>query len=398
MFETRHAATVAGLGLGGVFAFPITSAAWEGLIPYSVLTETPGLGFAVGAVAGAAVIGVFAGVSHLTGKASKRNGSNKRANGRHFAENVPAPQPQASMTEAPRPASRHMREGAEPTMPAVGAHARGGRHFAVASDVEQPLSLEARVPSPEITDYVSIAERYVSDERKQKSKATRAKGVAAVLVERMDLEKGFPTIERGVAQVDVSDTWWDDLEPVSVGVTAAPVPEVHELTAQEKRTLARENAAKRRAAERITRAVPQIDQGVYPELRTAEDLDEGEDLWAMALAAMEDHMPQVVFSDNVGNADTIDEPDGLEPNTNFLRFPPRVVRPDINDTAAYIDYIVGDELARSSSDAVRRRSRSYLKLLEGGTQSTGRIGRHVRGTRELRASTSGKHFATAAEA
>lgn len=395
MFEARHAAVVAGLGVGDIIAFPTSAAALVAINPSALLEETPGLAFVVGAVAGFAVVGAFAGISHLVSKAGERPAS---ANGRHFAENVAVSAQPVTVSAAPAYTSRHMRVDAEPTTPAVGAHARVGRHFASEIEEEKPLSLEARIPSPEITDYVNVAERYVSDERKQKNKAMRAKGVAAVLVERMDLQKGFPTIERGVSQVDLSESWWDDLEPVSPNVTAAPAPEPYELTPREKRILARENAAKRRAAERISRSVAQIDQGMYPELRTADDLDEGEDLWAMALSAMEDHMPQVVFSDNVGNADTIDEPDGLEANTNFLTFRARNRRPDINDTAAYINYIVGDELARSSSDAVRRRSKSYLTLLEGGTQNTGRVGRHVRGTRELQASSTGKHFAQAAEA
>lgn len=395
MFEARHAAVVAGLGLGEVIAFPTTASALVAINPSTILAETPGLAFVVGAVAGFAVVGAFAGISHLVSKADEQP---TNANGRHFAGNVVVSAQPMEAEAAPVYVSRHMRVDAEPTMPAVGAHARTGRHFAVADDENKQLSLEARIPSPEITDYVNVAERFVNDERKEKSKAVRAKGVAAVLVERMDLQKGFPTIERGASQIELSETWWDDLEPVAPNVTATAVTDLPELTTREKRILARENAAKRRAAERISRSVAQVDQGMYPELRTADDLDDGEDLWMMAMTAMEDHMPQVVFSDNVGNADTIDEPDGLAANTNFLTFRARAQRPEFNDTASFIDYIVSDELARSSSDAVRRRSRSYLTLLEGGTQSTGRVGRHVRGTRELQASSTGKHFAQAAEA
>lgn len=394
MFEARHAAVVAGLGMGGSVAFPATAAAWEGIAISGILYDTPLLAFAVGAVAGFAVVGTFYGVSRMLADRTTQ------PSGRHFAQNVPTP---VAVEEEETPAvvsptSRHMRVGVEPTTPLVGAHARGGRHFAAADVPEEPLSLEARIPSPEITDYVNVAQRYVSDERDQKNKAMRARGVASVLLERMDIQKGFPSIERGVSQISFTESWWDDLEPVSANVTAAPAPEIHELTPQEKRSIARENAAKRRAAERITRAVPQIDQGIYPELRTADDLDESEDLWSMALAAMDDLMPPVVFSDNVGNADTIDEPDGLEPNTNFLTFRAAARRPEIYDTASLVDYLVGDELARSTSATMRGRSRSYLKVIEGGTQSTGRVGRHVRGTRELHTSTYGKHFAVAAEA
>ena len=394
MFEARHAAVVAGLGMGGVFTFPSPVAAWEGIAIPAILTDTPGLAFAVGALGGFAVVGAFYGISHLLDR------PDPKMTGRHFAGNVVVsvqPQPGPVETESV-PVSRHMRMGVEPTNPVVGAHSRSGRHFAKAVEVAEPLSLEARIPSPEITDYVRVAERYVSDERDVKNKAMRAKGVAAVLIERMDKRKGFPMIERGVSQVDLSESWWDDFEPVTANVTAAPVPEIHELTASEKRAIARENAAKRRTAERISRSVAQIDQGIYPELRTADDLDEGEDLWAMALAAMDDLMPPVTFSDNVGNADTIDEPDGLEPNTSFLTFRAAQRRPEIYDTASLVDYLVGDELARSTSATMRRRSVSYLKVIEGGTQSTGRVGRHARGTRELNTSTYGKHFAVAAEA
>ena len=400
MVEARHAAVVAGLGMGGVFTFPSPAAAWEATGIYNILTETPGLAFAIGAVAGFAVVGALYGVSQLL------SGHEKQATGRHFASNVETAskaqaqaQPAAEIA-APAPTHRHMRMDAEPTTPATGAHARKGRHFATtaAVEAEEPLSLAARVPSPEITDYINVAERYVSDERGRKNKAMRSRGVASVLIERMDLQKGFPTIERGVSQVEEVGSWWDEFEPVTSNVTAAPAPVVHELTESEKRTIARENAAKRRKAERISRSVAQIDQGVYPELRTADDLDETEDLWAMALSAMDDLMPPVVFSDNVGNADTIDEPDGLEPNTNFLTFRAARRRPELYDTASLVNYLVGDELARSRSATMRSRSVSYLKVIEGGTQSTGRVGRHTRGTRELEPVSYGKHFVVAAEA
>ena len=395
MFEARHAAVVAGLGVAGAFSLPRTASAWEGFALSSVLTEMPLLAFGIGIAGGFAVGGVVYAVHRVTRKPAPR------AKGKHFAENI-AVCYQLSDTQDTTPllrGSKHMRLDAEFTVPVTGSHARRGKHFAVVIENPAPMSLDARIPSPEVIDYENVAQRYVLNEKQQKSKAIRSRGVAAVLLERMDLQRGFPSIERGVSQLEASESWWSDFEPVSANVTATPAPNaaaLPELSIEEKRAIARENAAKRRAAERITRAIPQVDQGMYPELRTVEDIDDGEDLWTMALKAMDDLMPVAAFSDNVGTAETIDEPDGLELPTEFLRSRKREMVPEFYDTSAFIDFIVNDELARSSSDAVRRRS--TLKIIEGGTQSTGRLGRHTRPTREIRTSTAGKHFAVAAEA
>lgn len=397
MLQARHAAVVAGLGVAGQFVLPRGASAWEGAAASAFVGELPLAAFAVGIAAGVAVGGA---VLVVSGAAKK---SPKNVKGKHFAANVDAKnRMKAEQDTVPLArGSKHMRLEAEPTMPPVGMHARVGKHFASAEAVPGASGLEARVPSPEVTDYVYVAQRYVASERQQKKNALRSRGVASVLLERMDLKRGFPSIERGVSQVDNSDEWWVDLEPVTSSVTAAPAPKampLPELSIEEKRAIARENAAKRLAAERISRAVAQVDQGVYPELRTVEEVGEEEDLWTMALTAMDDLMPPIIFSDNVGNADTIDEPDGLELPTQFLRVRDRESVPEFHDATAFVDYALDDEFSQSATGVLRSRTGTFLKVIEGGTQSTARLERHTRASHETKANAYGKHFAEAAEA
>ena len=122
-----------------------------------------------------------------------------------------------------------------------------------------------------------------------------------------------------------------------------------------------------------------VDEGVYPELRDAED-SFSEDDWASALKSMDDRLGAQVatfeplvpapFEDIVGDADTLDEPDGLEQSTAFIPFKPMAGHPEVVDTESYVDYLIGDEFGRSESKATRNAAGRFLRVLEGGTSTS----------------------------
>lgn len=103
-------------------------------------------------------------------------------------------------------------------------------------------------------------------------------------------------------------------------------------------------------------------------------------MWDAALAAMGERIDQMqsspVFHDTVGGVDSIDEPEGLESPTRFIPFRTPAGHPEVVDTESYVDYLIGEEFSRNSSQAVRRQSREYLRVLRGGSQDLRATARH----------------------
>jgi hypothetical protein len=84
---------------------------------------------------------------------------------------------------------------------------------------------------------------------------------------------------------------------------------------------------------------------------------EAQDEWEKSLAAMDakvdDNLitaPAAAFVDFVGDARSLDEPDGLETATNFLHFKTPAGHPEVQDTASYISYLVNAELGDIAHD------------------------------------------------
>ena len=103
--------------------------------------------------------------------------------------------------------------------------------------------------------------------------------------------------------------------------------------------------------------------------------DEQQDLWAVALAALDERYeeqiamgpePAPVTDDD---ADALDEPEGLEPDTAFIPFKPQAGHPEVVDTDSYVDMLVDQELARNESASVRKlahhKIRDYFKVIDG---------------------------------
>lgn len=140
----------------------------------------------------------------------------------------------------------------------------------------------------------------------------------------------------------------------------------------------------------ISKRVAEVNLGMFPERRGADDLDH-EDAWEVALAAMGENIRQQtpVFQDVVGGPSTIDDPDGLEGPTGFIPFRVPAGRPDVVDTESYIDYLIDDELSQNESPALQRSRHSYLRVIEGGTSPI-RLRRRAEDTGHV---SRGRHFA-----
>jgi hypothetical protein len=59
------------------------------------------------------------------------------------------------------------------------------------------------------------------------------------------------------------------------------------------------------------------------------------------------------------------------------------------DTETYVDYLLRDEFSQNESQIIRRSSRNYLRVIEGGTSPI----RARRRTGETGALSTGRHFA-----
>lgn len=234
-------------------------------------------------------------------------------------------------------------------------------------------------------DLEQVAQSYVDERSRARRRAVRRRGVAAVLMERMDrqgreeMPADVPHIQRGRSLVGDLDTWWAEAEPVTSQIVSERQTSAAELELrreQERRTA----AERRRAAEAIARRVAPVEEGAFPERRTLEDAGGEDDLWAQALRAMDERLRADAAEER--QAETADTAVIGGEGTQVLPHRGAQPRADFDSTESYVDYLVSDEVARD----VRRRARrmaegasgsgsgdapSYLKVIEGGT--TGRL-------------------------
>lgn len=283
-------------------------------------------------------------------------------------------------------------------------HAYVPRHMRVLTPEELEARGEEREEPPAAhvaRTYEDIASNYASKVSFRERMTRRAQGVAATLRERMGagMMDGVPVISRADGTVgDVGTSWWTaavGAEAISPTSGFAPeeesdlaIPSDFTLTGRELLVSA---AERRRDA--ISGRVAFVDEGVYPERRTVDDLA-AEDEWASALKSMEENLftilPQrdpVEFSDIAGGIDTLDEPDGLEPDTNFIPFRTPAGHPEVVDVASYVDYLVEDECSKNPCPAIRRGGRRSLQVLGGGTSASAAlyVGEHFAPSGDARA-------------
>lgn len=138
-------------------------------------------------------------------------------------------------------------------------------------------------PAHSTNDYAQIAENYTKLLSWRERTVARAKGAAAVLLERLgqDPMEGLPIIERADGTVgDVGTAWWtkavgEESITRDFGITeigAEAIPDDFSNPAAD-----------------ISSRISYVDQGVFPEKRTVDELEHTDD-WALALAAMDEHL------------------------------------------------------------------------------------------------------------
>ena len=154
----------------------------------------------------------------------------------------------------------------------------------VSAAAEGVLLVRAKkAPAHSTNDYAQIAENYTKLLSWRERTVARAKGAAAVLLERLgqDPMDGLPIIERADGTVgDVGTAWWTkavgeesitrDFGIAEIGAEAIP----EDFT--------------NHAAD-ISSRISYVDQGVFPEKRTIDELEHADD-WTLALAAMDEHL------------------------------------------------------------------------------------------------------------
>lgn len=207
--------------------------------------------------------------------------------------------------------------------------------------------------------------------------AARAKGVREVLAERIgqDALDGVPMITRADgSSVEVKTSWFDQtLAPALASITGITgrledtAPQDLSTSAQRVPTPVVSTDDGARSAY-IARHVAEVNVGMFPERRSGDEL-EHEDVFEEALAAMGETLGQqpMVFQDVVGGPSTIDDPEGMEGPTGFIPFRVPAAHPEVVDTETYVDYLLREELSQNDSSAIRRSSRTYLRVIEGGT-------------------------------
>lgn len=394
----RNPAVLAGLMGMVALAAPQTAHALSLQEASDFVLASPERAFALGVASGALAVGVACGAVCVVRARSRRNEEQVAAG---FAPVAGTSEfPSTDLDEKPAadaPIPRHMRVVQAPE-PAAEAD--------VSAAAQVPV-----VPSHATNDYGQIAVNYVNRITFRERMACRAKGVAAALSGRIgsDMMDGLPVIERADGSVgDVGTSWWTtevgrERIDANTGFAADEVAQISipsSFSADAART-ALEAARKQQSRSRadIASRLAFIDEGVFPEHRSAAEA--ATDDWEQALRSMEENLaadPEtpnqdpIEFIDAVGNSETLDEPDNMEPDTSFIPFRTPAGHPEVVDTESYVDYLIEDEFGRNSSKAARRTSRRYLRILEGGTSATGTSMRHLSGSTNVR-TRSGKHFA-----
>lgn len=169
-------------------------------------------------------------------------------------------------------------------LPVQPAESPAKKSQVVSTAAERVLPVRAKkAPAHSANDYAQIAENYTKLLSWRERTVARAKGAAAVLLERLgqDPMDGLPIIERADGTVgDVGTAWWTkavgeesitrDFGIAEIGAEAIP----EDFT--------------NHAAD-ISSRISYVDQGVFPEKRTIDELEHVDD-WTLALAAMDEHL------------------------------------------------------------------------------------------------------------
>ena len=275
----------------------------------------------------------------------------------------------------------------------------------VSTAAEGVLPVRAKkAPAHSTNDYAQIAENYTKLLSWRERTVARAKGAAAVLLERLgqDPMDGLPIIERADGTVgDVGTAWWTkavgeesitrDFGIAEIGAEAIP----EDFT--------------NHAAD-ISSRISYVDQGVFPEKRTIDELEHADD-WTLALAAMDEHLARhdqqqmrkyhpvqlPLIGQAAAEAEVASsvELSGAKPAASH-KVAAAQIRPSrepnyagvvaqstamplvkaTNDTSSHVQDIfdaVEREMAAELQAADERPTRELLRLIEGGTSKMKKI-------------------------
>ena len=294
-------------------------------------------------------------------------------------------------------------QSAEPPVQSTELPAKKTQVVTTAAEGVLPVRAK-KAPAHSTNDYAQIAENYTKLLSWRERTVARAKGAAAVLLERLgqDPMDGLPIIERADGTVgDVGTAWWTkavgeesitrDFGIAEIGAEAIP----EDFT--------------NHAAD-ISNRISYVDQGVFPEKRTIDELEHVDD-WTLALAAMDEHLarhdqqrmrkyhpvqlPLIGQAAAEAEATSPVELSGAKPAAP-RKVAAAQVRPSrepnyagvvaqstamplvkaTNDTSSHVQDIfdaVEREMAAELQAADERPTRELLRLIEGGTSKMKKI-------------------------
>lgn len=414
---------------------------------HEVPTSDPAFTFAAGCVVGAVVAGgVSAVVSHAVASRAARDEVASVMAAAHepvrrtAGASAPAADETAARSAQSRPSA--MREWEQTGNIRVQSVSDSEQAEAAIEDAWSAWEAGAKASS----DYVDVAEGYVRTRTFAERMSARAKGVASVLSERLGAAKmdGLPVIARADGSVgDVGESWWDEAFGADVRTVASASfggQSVEDTMAGNSAVLFTAQTPAEAAAARAVWQSQQVgasqgvssQQAAEPQAPTASQgtptprpaapasdaptvrqqaqvrprsvrdeldarlgnpeeafpekkryTDEQQDLWAVALAALDERYEEQVNmaapapapASMPASAEMLDEPEGLAADTAFIPFRPQAGHPEVVDTDSYVDLLVDQELARNESASVRRlarhKIRDYFKVIDGTGDITG---------------------------
>lgn len=428
-------------GLAGACAWGVPTCAQAlTVMGHEVPTSDPAFTFAAGCVVGAVVAGgVSAVVSHAVASRAARDEVASAMAAAHepvrrtAGASAPAADEMAARSAQSRPSA--MREWEQTGNIRVQSVSDSEQAEAAIEDAWSAWEAGAKASS----DYVDVAEGYVRTRTFAERMSARAKGVASVLSERLGAAKmdGLPVIARADGSVgDVGESWWDEafgadvrtvasasfggqsVEDTMAGNSAVlftaqtpaeaaaaravwqsqqagapqPAAEPQAPTASQGTPTPRPAApasdaptVRQQAQVRPRSVRDELDarlgnpEEAFPEKKRY--TDEQQDLWAVALAALDERYEEQVNmaapapASMPASAEMLDEPEGLAADTAFIPFRPQAGHPEVVDTDSYVDLLVDQELARNESASVRRlarhKIRDYFKVIDGTGDITG---------------------------
>ena len=417
-------------GLAGACAWGVPTCAQAlTVMGHEVPTSDPAFTFAAGCVVGAVVAGgVSAVVSHAVASRAARDEVASAMAAAHepvrrtAGASAPAADETAARSAQSRPSA--MREWEQTGNIRVQSVSDSEQAEAAIEDAWSAWEAGAKASS----DYVDVAEGYVRTRTFAERMSARAKGVASVLSERLGAAKmdGLPVIARADGSVgDVGESWWDEAFGADVRTVASASfggQSVEDTMAGNSAVLfTAQTPAEAAAARAVWQSqqagapqpaaepqAPTASQGTptprpaapasdAPTVRQQARLgnpeeafpekkrytDEQQDLWAVALAALDERYEEQVNmaapapapASMPASAEMLDEPEGLAADTAFIPFRPQAGHPEVVDTDSYVDLLVDQELARNESASVRRlarhKIRDYFKVIDGTGDITG---------------------------